>query len=840
MKTIRLILCLFICLLFITSCGKSKTYNVRFFNDEIQTDVTYNKNDSVKFETPTKEGYTFAGWLDEAGNVVTSFKVTGDVTFKASWTINSYTYKFVNDDNSVLKEAKGDYNTLPIEPTDIPAKQNSEAQSFTFKGWDKELAPLTSDVTYIATYTSEDLTFTYKFLNGQKVVKEVTGKYGDEIVYPTTSITKSATAEFNYEFSGWDQDAKTLTADIVFNAVFNETKRSYKVKFTDDTGKTISEATLEYGATPVAPTNVDKAPTAQYTYTFTGWNAEITPVTKAVTYKAVYNKEVNKYTYKFLSKDGATLKEETVDYGTLIVAPTAPEVEGFRFSGWDKEVGNITSDITFNPLYKEAKLTSLEGLKISFLGDSITTFYKEGSPINTYYGSNEGTYYYPKYCPSVDTVEKTWWMQLINNNKMVLGINNAWSGSTAYGTGASCGMTDARCNTLVENGNPDIVIVYLGTNDSASIYEDTYTLEHYELALNTIVEKINALCDADIFFVTLSGKHTYKEGKYLPRAQIFNGIIEKVANAKGCGLIPIDDYIDDKNDVIYLNDNLHWNYKGTTLLAKVCEKYIKEFYGIEFTETIELEYPEVLPEGVRGYVTATADSGFWTGENYKENVYLSPAEGCTNPTFSIRVQIVKQNDKYYISNIAKDGADGVKYKCDYVLYVSSAHNEYNSIKSIMSSFVVGDIVSFDENMAFPMKVTVYEGDGTYVPDEEEGGGSSYDPELIKDKLHVTKYNSSIWAGEDVCVYQKDALGIGGNTYVNFYCICLHYDSATSSYVITALNPSGKSLVEVTADFEYVILIYNSLSDKSYYDLATVGKAITIVGELTSGDCYIGF
>ena len=62
----------------------------------------------------------------------------------------------------------------------------------------------------------------------------------------------------------------------------------------------------------------------------------------------------------------------------------------------------------------------LSGLKVSIMGDSISTFQgwiKEGY-----------RYYYPK--GDVTDVSQTWWKQIIDNNGMVLGYNASYSGSS--------------------------------------------------------------------------------------------------------------------------------------------------------------------------------------------------------------------------------------------------------------------------------------------------------------------------------------------------------------------------------------------------------------------------
>lgn len=110
--------------------------------------------------------------------------------------------------------------------------------------------------------------------------------------------------------------------------------------------------------------------------------------------------------------------------------------------------------------------------KISILGDSISTF---GDPSST---NENGTYcwsYYPtatcRYSVNgIDSIQfdvnDTYWMKLIKATSMILGVNESWRGSTVSGSGSSAFNHPTRINHLGENGTPDIILIYGGTNDA--------------------------------------------------------------------------------------------------------------------------------------------------------------------------------------------------------------------------------------------------------------------------------------------------------------------------------------------------------------------------------------
>lgn len=776
MKKLMVILVMICSLVMITACkAKEFTVTLKFEDGTVFETLTVEEGKSTTLNIPTKEGYTFEGWYNADQLVDGSNGFSVDTELVAKFTINTYSYKFIVDGTAI---------------------------------------------------------------------KEGTLEYGSEIEYPSDP-TKEDTDEYSYVFKGWDNPVTKLLKDEVFNAVFESSKNTYLVKFVDDNGSVISSETYEYGATIKYPEDPTKEATKEYTYTFSGWNNDATTVTKNLTIKATYSKVKNQYTYKFVNFDGSVLKEEKVDYGTMPVAPSDPTKEAtseseYEFIGWDKNISKVVDDVIYTAVFKEKEIkeaiTSLEGLKISFLGDSITTFYAEGSAMNSYYGG-ENQFYYPRYSASIKTVDLTWWYKLIKNNNMVLGINNSWSGSTAYGTNNSCGQSDYRINTIDENGDPDIVIVYLGTNDLAS----GFALSDFGNAIKTIISKINAKCDAQIFLTTL-GYSAYDNGKYKEENRIlYNAKLRELATSYDCGIIPLDEYVIEDNYMIYLGDRLHYNAKGADLLSLIAEKAIKEYNNISFDKEINLEHQEKLPEGVVGKITATTDMDFWdASEPYKNNVFLVPSS-FSNPKFSLRIEITKNTDngKYYVSKIQKSG-ESTPYACDLVLIISDSHQDATALKKLVENVAVGNIVEFDETISFPVELIFKEGDGNVVTPPVEEPEPEVNPP-VEGQLHVGAYNTGVWVesiySKNAIIFSSDAMDVK-STYINYYLINLTFDETVSKYKITGLKT-----VDVTftvAECDYYVLIYRDLADKTYFENAKLGDYVVINGDVTTGSCNILF
>lgn len=113
--------------------------------------------------------------------------------------------------------------------------------------------------------------------------------------------------------------------------------------------------------------------------------------------------------------------------------------------------------------------SSIKGKKISIIGDSISTFsgWIPTQGVNGYTYESYATYY--PYSP-LTNVTQTWWYKVISELSLTLGQNCSWSGSCTAGDGeaentAHDGCSDRRIADLAINGTPDIIVIFMGTND---------------------------------------------------------------------------------------------------------------------------------------------------------------------------------------------------------------------------------------------------------------------------------------------------------------------------------------------------------------------------------------
>ena len=698
---------------------------------------------------------------------------------------------FKQEDGTVIKEVvaeKGSEIIIPIE----------EKEGHTFLGWylEDQLVEGThafeTNAVLVAKFSINE--YTYKFYVDGEVIKEEKLPYGATIVYPEAP-SKEATASETFEFVGWDNDATVLKKDENFNAKFESSAVKYTYTFLDANDEVITTATEDYGSKIVYPEAPSKEETVECTYVFKGWDSAAETLTENIVFKPVFEKVMKQYTYKFVDADGFVYKEDKVDYGTMPTAPDNPTKEGYEFKGWDKEIEKVTGDMIYTAIFEEVEvMASLEGLKVSFVGDSITTFYSEGSPVNSYYGG-ENQFYYPLYSATVKTVDLTWWYKLINNNKMELGINNSWSGSAAYGSGASAGQSDSRINTLDENGTPDMVIIYLGTNDLVN----NHSVDQFASAIESIITKVRALGVKDVFLFTL-GYTAYTGYNYTEAGRVaYNAKLREIATSHECGIIPLDDYIINDNYMIYLGDNLHYNAKGADLLSKISEKHIKEYYGIEYEGEIEVEHQEVLPEGIIGKLTATANAGDFY-QLYADNIFFVP-NTYTNPKFSLRIQISKNEEGvYYISAINQSG-EVCSFESEYVIIVSESYKDYQVAKELAKQLVVGTVVEFNESVELPLEIT-FKKETVEVEQEPE------EPEIETPLPEGALLQVKADAGNSV--------GYWGNYASSIFFVTPDYSvnapfahkieikkGENGKYYVSAIRPSGETF---STDCDYILII----------------------------------
>ena len=107
---------------------------------EIKRETVNHGSSATAPASPTRTGYTFAGW-DRAYTNVTS-----NITVKATYSINSYDVVFKNWDGSVIKSERVSYGGSATAPAD-PVRTD-----YTFAGWDSSFQSITANKSITALF----------------------------------------------------------------------------------------------------------------------------------------------------------------------------------------------------------------------------------------------------------------------------------------------------------------------------------------------------------------------------------------------------------------------------------------------------------------------------------------------------------------------------------------------------------------------------------------------------------------------------------------------------------------------------------------------------------------
>ena len=304
---------------------------------------TVKEGDPVsKPDNPTREGYTFNGWLLGGDPYDFTTPVMQDLTLTASWTKNKSTYTVKFDLNG------GDGNIADQkvkEGSTIDRPANPTREGYTFMGWQYEdsdwnfLNTVASNMTLTAQWKRNEVkkyTVAFDTADGTSIDPQ-TIRDGGKVSKPDDPTREG------YEFKGWtlngvDYDfTAPVKADLVLTAVWTPVKpKTYTITFDTDGGTVVPSQTVKDKGTATEPT----APT-KTGYEFKGWLLDgktydfTTPVTKDVTLKAKWEKtKVESYTVAFNSAEGSEVASQTVEQGKTAVKPDDPTREGYTFLGW--------------------------------------------------------------------------------------------------------------------------------------------------------------------------------------------------------------------------------------------------------------------------------------------------------------------------------------------------------------------------------------------------------------------------------------------------------------------------------------------------------------------------
>lgn len=228
------------------------------------------------------------------------------------------------------------------------------------------------------------------------------------------------------------------------------------------------------------------------------------------------------------------------------------------------------------------------GKQFSILGDSISTLagYNPKGYNVFYYGESSER-------ANVKEMENTWWGKVIDFFGGELLVNNSWSGSRVTRLPDNkelfpSGCSNERTGSLhINNIKPDVIIIYLGTNDWAfgantsyvdNILGDDFHCDSFDFAYWQMLSKIRSnYPNAEVWCCTLNttfmSSNPSFEFPYTPaetHIEKYNQIIKDTANMHKCKVIDLYNYNTPYDSI----DGTHPNADGMNTLATLMIKEI--------------------------------------------------------------------------------------------------------------------------------------------------------------------------------------------------------------------------------------------------------------------------
>ena len=388
----------------------AKTYKISFnFNGghkakDNETYPTIHKYGTaqIKFNTPVKNGYDFAGWLLASTNTIQNSYTryqTEDATYTAQWTPHKYTVTFETGTKENIAPTGFDITGNKIDLTSndfIPTKKGNK-----FLGWfdvkGTEYKTVQYGVSKNTNYgTLEDITFYARWeANKYNVICDLDGGYIDNYpmntdgtidmvhAYGASEALPLVPEKTGYSFLGWtitdiDKDSymEKIPADLDHDATFvaKWSKDDYQISYDLDGGNVDAALTSVYNIdtdTITLPTPTKEG------YSFSKWidldtNNEIKSIVKGTVgdkkLKALWVANSYKINYTLNKKD-AVLPDSADNnrtFGKDITLAT-PSKQGYVFDGWydnadltgsaytSDRLKNLASDVTLYAKWSPAQ-----------------------------------------------------------------------------------------------------------------------------------------------------------------------------------------------------------------------------------------------------------------------------------------------------------------------------------------------------------------------------------------------------------------------------------------------------------------------------------------------------
>ena len=307
--------------------------------------------------------------------------------------------------------------------------------------------------------------------------------YGEWIITKEATVDETGSKERTCSDCGY-KEIETIDKLNLYTIIWKDADGSIL-----ECDENVVEGTIPTYDGPTPTKKIDET----YTYTFAGWDKEISKASKYETYTAIYYRnEIINYIVSFYDEDGTILSKQTYHYGDTIVdipTPMKPsdETYTYEFSGWNKEIGLVTENVDYiakyNANFIEYKLRIIcndgteQNIKLHY-NDNLKNSVNLSRKDYTFGGffSNESLTEEIENMPSCDTTVYVWWEEE----------------TKPYYFGCNIGYNYVNIFGYIGNETNIILPKYID-NKRVTTIEDKAFIGHSELKSITIPDSIESI-----------------------------------------------------------------------------------------------------------------------------------------------------------------------------------------------------------------------------------------------------------------------------------------------------------------------------------------------------------
>lgn len=457
---------------------------------------------------------------------------------------------------------------------------------------------------------------------------------------------------------------------------------------------------------------------------------------------------------------------------TLLETPPLPLIEPLR-SRCDK-----FNDFMDYQSWKNSN--KYYGKQFSILGDSIST-------LSGYNPKDYKVFYDDENCEKSDVreINDTWWGKVIDFFGGELLVNNSWSGSrvTRFPNSENLfpsGCSDERTGCLHINGiKPDVIIIYLGTNDWAFDAEvdgtrflaEELNMQYFSAAYETMLGKVKInYPNAEIWCCTLnttfmssnpSFKFPYEYvGTHIEK---YNQIIKDTADIYKCKVIDLYSYHIPYDSI----DGSHPNADGMNTLATMIirstgGKQIEQFVNCENNQH-EYFVAEQYSEATK-YICKKCGKIYFKSDHYDEFYDIEPSSKCPKCQGEFKMTDQSGSYDYYT---CEDCGNNICVSPFSILNESEKENTAMNEKTYRSDAEYVRSPSDITRVLFDNILKLYDVNASQnieIQNEKIDVGRNTDCEFHIDDNYISQKHASFYY-EDSCWFIMDK-GSRNGTWVN--------------------------------------------------------------------------